>query len=419
MAEVKRAVDFLSGEDEGVEEILKRKMERAVENEEFETAVALRDNLKKLSVLKEKKVTAVSRDLSADVIAIKSDGIFAAISVLFVRGGRVTGAKSYAVETAADETERLAQFIYQFYKDGASVPEEVILNEFCGEDDLIKDYLYSLKGKKVEVTYPKLGVKKSLADMSAKNAGEYLEKQIVLIRHKDDMTVRACERLKEILGLKKYPKRIECYDISHISGVDKVGSMVVFIDGAPAKSEYRRFKIKTVEGNNDFASLHEVLTRRLSKLNTSEEEKFPRPDLIVIDGGKGQLSAVKEAFDTLASDIEFISLAKREEEIFTPYSHEPVVLKKDDYALKVLQRVRDEAHRFAITFNRELRNKRTLKSELLKIEGIGKQKRDALIDEFKDIGGIISASEEDIAKVHGIGEKLAKNVKEYFKNGSN
>lgn len=419
MAEVKRAVDFLSGEDEGVEEILKRKMERAVENEEFETAVALRDNLKKLSVLKEKKVTAVSRDLSADVIAIKSDGIFAAISVLFVRGGRVTGAKSYAVETAADETERLAQFIYQFYKDGASVPEEVILNEFCGEDDLIKDYLYSLKGKKVEVTYPKLGVKKSLADMCAKNAGEYLEKQIVLIRHKDDMTVRACERLKEILGLKKYPKRIECYDISHISGVDKVGSMVVFIDGAPAKSEYRRFKIKTVEGNNDFASLHEVLTRRLSKLNTSEEEKFSRPDLIVIDGGKGQLSAVKEAFDTLASDIEFISLAKREEEIFTPYSHEPVVLKKDDYALKVLQRVRDEAHRFAITFNRELRNKRTLKSELLKIEGIGKQKRDALIDEFKDIGGIISASEEDIAKVHGIGEKLAKNVKEYFKNGSN
>lgn len=419
MAEVKRAVDFLSGEDEGVEEILKRKMERAVENEEFETAVALRDNLKKLSVLKEKKVTAISRDLSADVIAIKSDGIFAAISVLFVRGGRVTGAKSYAVETAADETERLAQFIYQFYKDGASVPEEVILNEFCGEDDLIKDYLYSLKGKKVEVTYPKLGVKKSLADMCAKNAGEYLEKQIVLIRHKDDMTVRACERLKEILGLKKYPKRIECYDISHISGVDKVGSMVVFIDGAPAKSEYRRFKIKTVEGNNDFASLHEVLTRRLSKLNTSEEEKFSRPDLIVIDGGKGQLSAVKEAFDTLASDIEFISLAKREEEIFTPYSHEPVVLKKDDYALKVLQRVRDEAHRFAITFNRELRNKRTLKSELLKIEGIGKQKRDALIDEFKDIGGIISASEEDIAKVHGIGEKLAKNVKEYFKNGSN
>lgn len=419
MAEVKRAVDFLSGEDEGVEEILKRKMERAVENEEFETAVALRDNLKKLSVLKEKKVTAISRDLSADVIAIKSDGIFAAISVLFVRGGRVTGAKSYAVETAADETERLAQFIYQFYKDGASVPEEVILNEFCSEDDLIKDYLYSLKGKKVEIIYPKLGVKKSLADMCAKNAGEYLEKQIVLIRHKDDMTVRACERLKEILGLKKYPKRIECYDISHISGVDKVGSMVVFIDGAPAKSEYRRFKIKTVEGNNDFASLHEVLTRRLSKLNTSEEEKFPRPDLIVIDGGKGQLSAVKEAFDSLASDIEFISLAKREEEIFTPYSHEPVVLKKDDYALKVLQRVRDEAHRFAITFNRELRNKRTLKSELLKIEGIGKQKRDALIDEFKDIGGIISASEEDIAKVHGIGEKLAKNVKEYFTNGSN
>lgn len=419
MAEVKRAVDFLSGEDEGVEDILKEKMERAALNEEFETALILRDNLKKLNLLKEKRVTAVSRDLCADVIAVKSDGIFAAISVLFVRGGRVTGAKSYAVETAADETERLAQFIYQFYTDGNRVPHELILNEVCGEEELVKDYLNTLKGKKTEIVYPKAGVKKSLADMCARNAAEYLEKQIVQIKHKDDMTVLACERLKEILSLKKYPKRIECYDISHISGVDKVGSMVVFIDGEPAKQEYRRFKIKTVEGNNDFASLHEVLTRRLSKLNTAEEEKFPRPDLIVIDGGKGQLSAVKEAFDALASDIEFISLAKREEEIFTPYSHDPVVLRKDDYALKVLQRIRDEAHRFAITFNRELRNKRTLKSELLKIEGVGKQKRDALIDEFKDIGGIISASEQDVARVKGIGEKLAKNIKEYFKNGSN
>lgn len=419
IAEVKRAVDFLSGEDEGVEEILKRKMQRAVENEEFETAVTLRDNLKKLNVLKEKKITAISRDLSADVIAIKSDGIFAAINVLFIRGGRVTGVKSYAVETAADESERLAQFIYQFYSDGASIPEEIILNEVCLEDELIKDYLYSRKGKKVEITYPKLGVKKSLSDMCVKNASEYLEKQIVLIKHKDDMTVRACERLKEILNLKKYPKRIECYDISHISGVDKVGSMVVFIDGEPAKNEYRRFKIKTVEGNNDFASLREVLTRRLGKLGTNEEEKFPRPDLIVIDGGKGQLSAVKESFENLANDIEFISLAKREEEIFTPYSRESIVLKKDDYALKVLQRLRDEAHRFAITFNRELRNKRTLKSELLKIEGIGKSKRDALIDEFKDLGSIVCASEKDIAKVSGIGEKLAKNIKEYFKNGSN
>lgn len=212
---------------------------------------------------------------------------------------------------------------------------------------------------------PKQGVRKQLCDMAAVNAREYLSKNIEKIKHKEDMTVTACKRLQSVLGLSRYPRRMECYDISHISGVDKVGSMTVFTDGEADRSEYRRFKIKTVEGNNDFACLKEVLKRRLSKLGTEEEGRFPKPDLIIIDGGKGQLSSVKEIFDEMnVKDIDLISLAKREEEIFTPQSHVPVVLDKSDYCLRMLQRIRDEAHRFAITFNRDLRSKRTLSSLL-------------------------------------------------------
>ena len=196
--------------------------------------------------------------------------------------------------------------------------------------------------------------------------------------------------------------------------------MVVFTEGEPDKNEYRRFKIKTVEGNDDFASLQEVLKRRLSKLGTEEEEKFSKPDLIVIDGGKGQLSSVKEIFDEFKiDDIDLISLAEREEEIFTLDKSEPLKLEKSDQALKILIRLRDEAHRFAITFNRDLRTKRTLKSLLTEIEGIGKVKRNALIDKFKDIAGLISASVEELMEVEGIGLKQAEKIKEFLSsNGS-
>ena len=195
------------------------------------------------------------------------------------------------------------------------------------------------------------------------------------------MTVNACRRLQEILGLSRYPRRMECYDISNISGVDKVGSMVVFIDGEADRSSYRRFKIRTVEGANDFASLQEVLSRRLSKLGTEEEERFPKPDLVIIDGGKGQLSAVQEIFGRAGvTGIDLISLAKREEEIFTLHSKESVLLDKRDYCLQMLQRIRDEAHRFAITFFRNIHSKRSLTSVLTEIPGVGKVKRRATLD---------------------------------------
>ena len=417
MVEVNKAVEFLSGNDSVAEKILTEKMSKSVENEEFETAIALRDRLKMLSALKERRITAINKFITADIITVASNGVSSAINLLFVRNGRMLGSRFFIADTLAEtDGERLTAFIGQFYQDGREIPDEIILPFETGDNALIAEYLTVMRDKTVEVTTPKQGVKKRLIDMSFKNANEYLEKQIGKIKRKDDMTISACKRLQEVLGLTKYPRRIECFDISHISGVDKVGSMTVFIDGEPSKNDYRRFKIKTVEGNNDFECLKEVLTRRLSKLNTDEEEKFPRPDLIVIDGGKGQLTAVKTAFNTYANDIEFISLAEREEEIFIPNNSNPIVLPKSDNALKVLIRIRDEAHRFAITFNRSLRGKRTLKSVLTEIEGIGKKKRDALMNTFKDIESIKKATLLELTKVDGIGKAHAEKIIEYFKN---
>lgn len=411
---VKKAIDFLSGNDDEAENLLTEKMQGAVEREDFERAVILRDKIKMLSKLKERKITNLSRFITADVIAIKDDGIFSSVSIMFIRSGRMSGVKTFSLETLSEGDERLVEFINRYYVEGREIPDELIISKETEFNRAIIEYLTNLKGKKVEVTVPKKGVKYNLLEMAEKNAEDYLTRQINKIKHKDDMTIVACEKLKELLSLKKYPKRIECYDISHISGVDKVGSMVVFIDGAPSKEDYRRFKIKTVEGNNDFLSLKEVLTRRLSKLGTSEEEKFARPDLIIIDGGKGQLTAVEDAFKEFAPDIEYISLAEREEEIYLPNKSEPIILPKSDYRLMLLQRVRDEAHRFAITFNRSLRGKRTLHSVLTEIEGIGSKKRNALLSAFKDIPSIKNASIEELTKVDGIGETHAKNIKEFF-----
>jgi excinuclease ABC subunit C len=208
---------------------------------------------------------------------------------------------------------------------------------------------------------------------------------------------------------------MECYDISNISGVDKVGSMVVFIDGEADRMSYRRFRIKTVEGANDFASLQEVLTRRLSKFGTDEEEKFPKPDLIVIDGGKGQLSAVNEIFSGMGiTDIDLISLAKREEEVFTLNAEESVKIPHREYALKMLQRLRDEAHRFAISYFRNIHSKRNLASVLKEIEGVGDKKQKALMEKFSTIDRILSADESELARTEGIGEELAHRIKAYF-----
>lgn len=410
---VKEAIDFLSGSDESVEKILTEKMRKFSELEEFELAMSYRDKLKMLEKIKLKRITALNRFVDMDIIGTATNGIYSSANVLFIRGGRMQGGKNFALEDASESGgERIRGFISGYYSTGAEMPDEILISEEFDDIKATEDYLLAAYGKSVKIYAPQKGVKKQLTDMAKKNAEDYLEKEIDKIKHKDDMTVVACKRLKQILSLKRYPRRMECYDISHISGVDKVGSMVVFIDGEPDKSSYRRFKIKTVEGNNDFACLKEVLTRRLEKLGGDEEEKFPRPDLIIIDGGKGQLSSVKAVFDEKGCDIDLISLAKREEEIYTVYDNEPIVLSHRDYCLKTLQRIRDEAHRFAITYHRATHLKHNLLSELSRIEGVGAVKRKALMDKFGTVENIKRASEEELSEVAGIGPTLARTIKE-------
>ena len=414
-AKVKETLSFLDGNYERAEELLQEKMFRFAENEEFELAMEYREKLAMLSKLKLKRITSLNRALNADIIALKTNFIYSSVNVLVTRSGIMQGSTNFALEDSSfSETDALTAFIAQFYTTH-ELPDEIITQDFC-EKELLEKYFLERFEKRVEIILPKQGVKHQLLAMAEKNASEYLSKSIDKIKHKNDMTKNACRRLQEILGLKKYPKRMECYDISNISGVDKVGSMVVFIDGESERSSYRRFKIKTVEGANDYASHQEMMRRRLAKLDGEEAERFPKPDLIIIDGGKGQLSAIKEVFDEMhITDIELISLAEREEEIFTLFSEESIRIDHRDYALKMLQRIRDEAHRFAITYFRSLHSKRNLASVLEEIDGVGKKKRMALLEKFGTIDKIIGASEEELQEVEGIGPELAKNIYTYFR----
>lgn len=413
-AQVKKALSFLDGNYKEAEELLKSKMTSAAENENFELALDYKNKLAMLSKLEAKRITSLNRYIDADIIAYATNNLYSAVNILVTRKGIMQGGTSFALDEAhMNDGEALTGFIIQYYSQH-ELPFEIICEEFC-EKELLQNYFKEKFGKSVEITLAKQGDKARLLKMAKQNAEDYLEKSVDKIKHKDDMTVNACKRLQELLGLERYPRRMECYDISNISGVDKVGSMVVFIDGEADRSSYRRFKIKTVEGANDFASLQEVLTRRLQKLGSDEEERFPKPDLIIIDGGRGQLSAVKEIFDGMnVSSIELVSLAKREEEVFTSNSAESIKISHRDYSLKMLQRIRDEAHRFAITYFRNLHSKRNLQSVLTEIDGIGKVRRMALLEKFGTLDKIISASVDDLAATEGISRAQAEKIKQYL-----
>lgn len=413
-AQIKKALSFLDGNYKEAEELLKSKMTAAAENENFELALDYKNKLAMLSKLEAKRITSLNRYIDADIIAYATNNLYSAVNILVTRKGIMQGGTSFALDEAhMNDGEALTGFIIQYYSQH-ELPSEIICEEFC-EKELLQNYFKEKFGKSVEITLAKQGDKARLLKMAKQNAEDYLEKSVDKIKHKDDMTVNACKRLQELLGLERYPRRMECYDISNISGVDKVGSMVVFIDGEADRSSYRRFKIKTVEGANDFASLQEVLTRRLQKLGSEEEERFPKPDLIIIDGGRGQLSAVKEIFDGMnVSSIELVSLAKREEEVFTLNSAESIKISHRDYSLKMLQRIRDEAHRFAITYFRNLHSKRNLQSVLTEIDGIGKVRRMALLEKFGTLDKIISASVDDLAATEGISRAQAEKIKQYL-----
>ncbi len=408
---VDKAIAFLSGEVEETEKLLREEMILRAEKEEFERALKCKELLFSLEKIKLKRITSLNKFIDADVIFHKTNGIYSVVNLLVVRKGRMLGSKNFSMTAlSTEDSQVISQFISGYYKENSDIPEEIILPCELEDSSLLEEYFKKILNTSISILHAKQGVRKQLLDMAEINAEEHLSVAVDRIKHKEDMTVKACEHLQKRLGLKNYPKRMECYDISNISGVDKVGSMVVFIDGEKEPNEYRRFKITSFDGPDDFRSLKEVLTRRFNKLS-EDDEKFPKPDLIVIDGGKGQLSTIVEVFKEFnIEDIDLISLAEREEEVFLPNCSEPVIFERRDYALKMLQRIRDEAHRFAITYHRTLRGKRALSSVLDEVEGLGKVKIKALLEEFKDISGIANAKKEELLKVKGIGEKQAENI---------
>ena len=291
---------------------------------------------------------------------------------------------------------------------------QILVNEEFEDFELISRYLSEKKGSKVFVATPIMGVRKQLVDMAYANAKDYLIKCKNQEERVYNMTLGAVSQLQQALNLPIPPNRIECYDISNISGTDKVSSMVVFENGEKAGKMYRKFKIKTVEGSNDFASMKETLIRRFSHLNDDDISFSSTPDLIVVDGGKGQLKYALQAMEESNVHFNIISLAEREEEIYLPHISEPLVLSKDSQALRLLQRIRDEAHRFAITYHRNLRGKRQTKSELLQIEGVGDSTVKKLFATFKTLSAIKNASREELAEVKGISDKVATNIYQFY-----
>lgn len=410
--EVMRVVDFLKGNDREVERVLTDKMMEFADKENFEVALKYKEKLAVLEKVVRKQVSALPKDFNLDVFAYETNGVKTAVNMLVVRGGKLVGGENSVFDGIDDS---LTSYLYQFYKNNPPVCDEIITD---GADDnkALEDALSTLVGRKIHVLSPKQGVRKQLLDLAHTNAHDALEKHGTQEERKTIRTKGAVKQLADLLSLKTLPNRIECYDISHVSGVDKVSSMVVFEGGEPKKSHYRKFKIKTVEGNNDFASMKETLSRRLERLNNPDEtdESFASvPDLIVIDGGKGQLSY---ALDALAlygrKDIEILSLAEREEEVFLGRApKESVMLSKDSVALQLLQRIRDEAHRFAITFHRNLHAKRMSESVLRDVPGIGKKKSADLLKKFGSVENILHAKDEDIALLDGFSVQSATKLK--------
>lgn len=410
--EVMRVVDFLKGNDREVERVLTDKMMEFADKENFEVALKYKEKLAVLEKVVRKQVSALPKDFNLDVFAYETNGVKTAVNMLVVRGGKLVGGENSVFDGIDDS---LTSYLYQFYKNNPPVCDEIITD---GADDnkALEDALSTLVGRKIHVLSPKQGVRKQLLDLAHTNAHDALEKHGTQEERKTIRTKGAVKQLADLLSLKTLPNRIECYDISHVSGVDKVSSMVVFEGGEPKKSHYRKFKIKTVEGNNDFASMKETLSRRLERLNNPEEtdESFASvPDLIVIDGGKGQLSY---ALDALAlygrTDVEILSLAEREEEVFLGRApKESVMLSKDSVALQLLQRIRDEAHRFAITFHRNLHAKRMSESVLRDVPGIGKKKSADLLKKFGSVENILHAKDEDIALLDGFSVQSATKLK--------
>ena len=414
----KNIIRFLEGKDEDVLLSLEEEMREASQNLEFERAALLRDRIASVKRLGETQKVITESGGDIDVIAVASVDSLSSAEVFYIRGGRLIGRDSFDLSDAVnhEESALLTEFLPRFYSRDNFIPETILLSHGIEDTSALEEYLSQKRGKRAYIKVPVRGDNKKTVDMAQNNALKNIENyKTVKVREK--LIQASVTELAQILGLDVIPDRIESYDISHISGSDSVASMIVFENGKPSKKEYRRFKIKSIEGANDTASLREVIYRRLTHESRENDGKFAKlPDLILLDGGKGQLSTIRELFDEIGADIPVFGMVKDDKHRTRALLGEggEVYLNPVSSVYNLVAHIQEEVHRFAIEYHRSLHRKNTIESELEKIEGIGKQKRIALLKHFRSIAKIKIASEVELSQVKGIGQKDAQNIYNYF-----
>jgi excinuclease ABC subunit C len=419
MQAVDAAALFLNGQAEKILRTLEEEMAQASDAWNFERAAEIRDRMNAINhVIERQKIVSPNQD-NADIVAVaKGDGGDAGVQVGFLRSGRILGSEFFPMQARIEDRpgEILASFVSQFYADAAVVPPVILLSSELPDEekDLLAGWLSERRGGTVTITAPKRGRKRDLVTMVEKSAGENLEQSRLRYLSDEQRMTGAMADLAEALDLPRLPRRIECFDISNLQGTNPVASMIVFQDGRPAKKEYRRFTIKTVVGSNDFAMMREVIGRRFRRATEEEPDgKWSAlPDLVIVDGGKGQLSAALSGLDDAGwTNQAIVALAKENEELFVPGQSEPIILPRDSQALFLVQRVRDEAHRFAVSFHRQRRSKSSFQSRLDEIPGIGPKRKQALMKRFGSLKAIQEAATEELLAVPGMTRGVVDQLK--------
>ena len=416
---IKRLILFLEGKQEKVVRQLEGSMRQAVSKLQYEKAAVLRDQIKAVKEVISWQRMATKVKGEQDVIAFAQDKDTAYAQVFFIRGGKIIGREGFAVQGTQSEEpgQVMTDFVKQFYSSAAYIPSLILLQYPIMDKTVIESWLGKKRGSAVDIQSPVRGNKKELVDTVSVNAERGLQELKIKQISNQGSIDTAMDELQRTLDMPGLPLRIEGYDISNIQGKDAVGSMVVFEKGRPKTAHYRRFKIKTLQQPNDFAMMQEVIRRRFGRYKNSGQDSGETwrvlPDLILIDGGKGQLSSVMEALkDTGIESLAVIGLAKENEEIFTPGATIPIILPKSSPALQLLQRVRDEAHRFAVGYHHNLHKKKTFVSALDSVPGIGPARKKALLKKFGSVAEIKGSSVEELSAVTGINPALAQNIKD-------
>lgn len=408
------AVRFLEGDDDTVKQVLREKMMQASDKMQYEQALTYKRYLQLIEKLNSQQIVVLPKFVNYDMFAVASNGKNCVVNHTMIRGGKVVFSNNIAVSDAGlDEAQTLSSFLAE-YCDMVQLSKEWYTNLPLPDAEELQQLVERKTSQRVKILCPKRQEKKKLVDMSYRNAVEYLTKSQTAIDKKFNTTQGAVLQLKQLLNLKQMPTRVECYDISNVQGVDKVASMVVFTNGQKDASQYRRFKIKTVEGANDFASMKEVLVRRFERMKADDGVFGKTPDLIVVDGGLGQLQYARQAMEECGVEVQIVSLAKREELVYTLQSDQPVYLPRNSYALNLLVNVRDESHRFAITYFRKLHNKNSIKSVLQDVDGIGEKRRVELHRKFRSMDNLKNATVEEIASVKGMTRPVAEKLYEFL-----